>query len=545
MLTPLGLSSYADVSAQQSDSRSEIKLLHDKLKTLAHLQSKGTSADIPTVLPFLDDPTPAIREIANDVITRILNKSSSRRYLSAAFRTLPFTVEDLSVLQQKYSGDLLCRLLAMASFNANGFVREKAVNMLAVADNALAIRFLIYRLNDNISSIREVAATAIDQYHRTPFYEEFLRLLPLVENILRIKKAYTVHVYYRIGTFLSMTELTPDILQFVKRRDKVRKLLFAIHVDRYGLTPVMSGLLLNDPDFRIRQWLMNGPVYHNREEEVEMYKRLLADKHPAVRIRALKAIIAADAVDAGISDCLCDSSPQVRRLASRVMNLNRQQEIDFYNSRTSVEKLTPGVILGLSDYGVFEGALPGRCLDHPDKRVVEATLSAMVRLDPHHTAATAVSLLWNATGSLRRYCIKIVARHYGFDIHDKVVELYNRGNVPQRKAAATIFGCVKSWHVFPMLMKAVLDHDENVVFEALYYARAWLRQSLRKKDASLRPDIIAEIVDMMAMSLDKVSFKDTDILYFGQFKDELRDFLKANGQFTRFSTMIMDDFFDE
>jgi len=525
MLTLPRPASYAGILSAQPMGISEEDLLMGKIGELSTLRVNEAPADLPVLLQYLDDPCPAIHEIASGIITSIFDKQTSRRALIAAFRSLPFTVESLPDIPKNFSGELLCQLLAMASFNADGYVRHEAVCMLAAANHPLAIRFLVYRLNDNVGLIREAAAAAIQDYQQPRFYEQFLLQLPVIENIPKSKKVYMGHVYLRVGNFLAETELTPAIMQFVKRSDKIRKSLLLFFINRWGPMPYITQLFLEDRDSQIRKSLLLNMAFLSDQSRNDIYIKLLADICADVRFNALSRLAKTTGAN-NVAEFLCDSDRRVRKLACRLMNLGREQQLAFYQARVDEGTLTPGVIPGLCEHGAFGAALFERSIRYPDNRVVAAALTAMMRVDWHIAANAAIVRLATATGVLRRCCMTVLSGQYNPGIYNKLIDLYDCANVELRKTIVSVFGHMKSWYVFPTLMQTVTDSDDGPSLYARYYIRVWIRDPLFEKTVPPRA-VMLRIMKLMpeVESRGDVYEGDYDVwISFFEFWTELRDF---------------------
>lgn len=528
MLTRRGPASYAGILSAKSVGISEEDLLTGKLCELSTLRVSEAPADLPVLLQYIDDPCPAIREIASGIVTSIFDKQTSRRSLIAAFRSLPFTVEGLSEISKKNSGGFLCQLLAMASFNDDGYIRHKAVSVLAAANHPLAIRFLVYRLSDHVGLIREAAAAAIQNYQEPRFYEHFLLQLPAIENIPKAKKAHMGHVNLRLCNFLAETELTPAIMQFIRRRDKIRKSLFLLFINRWGATPQITQLFLQDRDSQIRKSLLFNMTFFNDESQKDIYTKLLFDTCADVRFHALSHLAKTMRADS-VAEFLCDSDRRVRKLACRLMNFSRQQQLAYYRALADEEVLTPGIIAGLCDHGAFDVELFKSSIRCPDNGVVEAALAAIMRIDWHMAANAAIDRLATATGGLRRCCMNVLSRHYNPGLYNKLMDLYGCGDVELRKTIVSVFGHMKNWYAFPALLQAVSDPDDGPSLYARYYIRVWIRHPSGEK--TLPPGVVMSRIAQLMPDVESrgdVYRGDDDVwMFFFEFWMELRDFYEG------------------
>jgi len=481
MLTPLSPAAYADVLSARINGLPDTEIASQKLTALAFFETGGNPAHLFLLAGCLNDSSAAVRTAAAGIMVRIFNRLSSRRQLNAALKALPFTEEWLDTVQENFSGDTLYSLYAMASFNANGFVRHKAIRLLAATRSPIAIPFLIYRLNDNVACIRDAAAGLIAQYRQPCFYVNFLSHLPLIENILNAKKVYAVQIYFGIVRFLTDRPLTQKVLKMVEHSDKARKSLLVFYINRKGATPFIRKCFLNDRDFQVRKTILLDMGLATGEIRNSIYRKLLADTCADVRYHALMAISVRNPLKYEIANALMDSSRRVRKLAFRLTGFDRQQALDFYNRKRMEGAITPGLIAGLSDHQACEEPLLIQSIASPSSRIAEAGLAALARVDGYRGAWEAKAFLPQVTGGLRRCCIEMVARFYTMNIHDHLAQMYDLGDVRQRKTTVRVFGRMRNWHSFPELIAAVSDPDDTVSLLARSYVKKWIRHPLARK----------------------------------------------------------------
>lgn len=74
-------------------------------------------------------------------------------------------------------------VVALACFHASGFVRERAVRLLAAQDDGDELPFLLLRVNDWVGPVREAAMAALRARLAPAYAMAFVRCLPLVEAL--------------------------------------------------------------------------------------------------------------------------------------------------------------------------------------------------------------------------------------------------------------------------------------------------------------------------------------------------------------------------
>ena len=92
--------------------------------------------------------------------------------------------------------------VAIATCHRSGFVREKAVVVLAECHDGMELPFLLVRLNDWVSQVRSVAATAVSARLSVPYAPHWVRCLALIEQVPFGGRAYHEWLKDEVGSLL-------------------------------------------------------------------------------------------------------------------------------------------------------------------------------------------------------------------------------------------------------------------------------------------------------------------------------------------------------
>ena len=129
-----------------------------KLGCLETFQSKGSPSNIHGLIPFLKSSNEVISQRTAEVIVMLFEKLKSQNQLYDSLKYLPIEVSDIDFFNRNFTKDISVKLIALSSLNHSGYVRQRAIEGLAVANHPLAIRFLMIRLGDWVKNVREIAA---------------------------------------------------------------------------------------------------------------------------------------------------------------------------------------------------------------------------------------------------------------------------------------------------------------------------------------------------------------------------------------------------
>ena len=104
--------------------------------------------------------------------------------------------------------------LSIASFNSNGFVREKSILELAKLDPNFSIKFILFRLGDWVPEVRLQAKVIFVKFLNIKNIKEVVKNLEYIELMLNVKRVNLQPIYNTAFKFLNQTKP----LDFIKRK---------------------------------------------------------------------------------------------------------------------------------------------------------------------------------------------------------------------------------------------------------------------------------------------------------------------------------------
>jgi len=102
-------------------------------------------------------------------------------------------------------------LLALLSLHNNGFIREEAVKQLNLMKDGREIPYILLRLNDWVSQVRDVAYKAIESRVTINYAKHFIPNLYLVGALSRFQRYDHSHFIESIHSLLTRRELQDTI----------------------------------------------------------------------------------------------------------------------------------------------------------------------------------------------------------------------------------------------------------------------------------------------------------------------------------------------
>jgi HEAT repeat protein len=455
--------------------------VEEKLKCFNFFKANGHPTDLWVLSEFLHESNSVLRQGAADTIIHIFKKLQSREELSDSLKSLKITSSDLELFDKKFSPENYFELVAIASFNGNGFVRESAVALLSKTKNKKAIRYLLLRTADWVSEVRECAIKSIKGYFQSAYLEAFIDQLPLVEWLLKVKRADLSELYAQIIDFVTSEPLSAPYIKKLAVSDRSRMLLYSHKLKKQGLTPDLLSLILGTKDYLARALLFKYVPQLPPDEQEKLLHRLLQDGSRKIKLSALYAIKPnLNHFKEQVVDLLADESSSVRELARALLKKETVDFPTFYKNNIQNGHKFLGSLMGLSELGsqldlpVFEKHI----LDTSNK-VKLACLTAMNRLDGLLAKKYSLSLLTSSSKRIRTKCSEILSKNYDDETLDRVRSAYRSGNPEQKKSILALFYKIGGWKVVADLIYSLLDPNTEVNETAWSYLLKWKMRAVR------------------------------------------------------------------
>jgi hypothetical protein len=306
--------------------------------------------------------------------------------------------------------------LCLLSCHANGYVRERAVALLAGAHTAIAIRFLVLRSMDWVEQVA-VRATQASGAILTETPELVFDVLPLVPRLSRSARPQAQRLCARVAEVLAATAQRDLLLNAVRSNDRhISRAASKIadRLDDIALQPVAEAAATSRDavtrscaikwEARLR---VSAPGFVQ-----ELRARFLADPASGLRADALRAHIAVGGNAAVVRAALSDSSATVRETARyHLRETTRRRFADFYRSSIasagSVDELAAG-ISGLGKVGDQTDAGLLRTFLTASPRAARAAMRALAKLDPSGSRDLFVEMLGDRRPGIQRQALRLI-----------------------------------------------------------------------------------------------------------------------------------------
>lgn len=373
-------------------------------------------------------------------------------------------------------------LLRLASFHANGFIREEAVRRLALITDGSELPYLLLRLNDWVSPVRLAAERALAARIGPAYAEPFVQNLALVVRLQRVERVEPRLLEQIVG-LLTDPATRPLMIAAMRhgtllvRRASYRFLTSGSPADLEQV--LLAARAVRDP--LIRLWsLRRAATALAPDHLLPVVDGLCTDRSAMVRYEALTLLATgfSGKATARLVFGLLDSSPSVRAVAR--FHLRKRGKFNFATFyRNSMGLAAPSKlavsIAGLAETGVGTDAqwlIPH--LSHPAVRVRRAAVRGVMRLGGEACAHLVLERVLDPAPGVSRaatWAMETYAGSLGG------MALWTRFAAPGpghvRRHLLRLMTALPKWESIGYLVEAAGDADEAIASLALEYIRRW------------------------------------------------------------------------
>jgi HEAT repeat protein len=421
----------------------------------------------------------AIANKAAETVNRLFNSVQifKNKQLYNTFRYLKINKADIRKFE-RFNKDVEATLLCIASMNGNGYSREEALNRLIKLQTQRTIPFILFRLADWVTPIREKAETAITTFLVEENTVYFIQNHKLINWLLRVERANLSGLYDQIIKSITSKHLKSEQLTGLNDGDRF---FYYMSFAKNGLIDrELIDQMLNDKYYLIKILLIKH-LYKVENLKVILIK-LLSDKSHKIRLGAVNLIASQDLneYETILRTLIFDNSTSIRIEARRL--LSKIHDCDFrkmYLDSISNQQLTIGAILGLSEVSdKSEISFIQKYLNSERARIRTASLIGIFNLDNNIGTETAYQILeTNNPISTRRAAENILAKE-GIDFK-RLRKLYDLTDSTGKKIILRLFNRYSGWSVAGDFLKALTDNDRKIQLMATVFLESWNNYTIR------------------------------------------------------------------
>jgi HEAT repeat protein len=470
--------------------------------TLARLGEIGSPLGaIWTVAERVWDRSEVVAEAAAEALQKILARADTETLLEidrrVRIRPMYLPVGDGERWARVQPGDLrrlegfrgaYPSLMGYASLQPNGYVRQEAVRRLRAITGGEEIRYLLLRLNDWVTAVRDEAERAVEERVRPEKAAAFADHLDLVLRLPDWLRSSRLESYGRITSLLTGPELLSLTVKALKSgTPALRKAAARILGELNGSDlEVLLPEVVECPHLEIRFWLLSVVLPKlEPATTVATARSLLTDRVASVRGAALRMVAAKDpgAAEPFLVEALWDRSPAVRELARFLLGKSGRDDTAAMvrdRLRSAPERDLAGLVAALGETGTPDDApqVLGYLSD-ARPRVRAAAVRGLARLDLPAHAPVIVDRVLDAAPSVSRAGREVLERRPELLDFDVLERMYAAS--ASRHARVNILALMTHagrWRVLRFLLEVSRGEDElsELAIERL---RHWVARGVR------------------------------------------------------------------
>jgi HEAT repeat protein len=374
-------------------------------------------------------------------------------------------------------------LVGLASSHFSGYVREAAVAQLASKRTGEELPFLLIRLNDWVSQVRDVAEQAVRARIEPAYAVHFLANISLV---LRLRACGRVDKKFvdDICDLLKRAECKEVLQAGTTSKDKaVRRISFQLAAEAEpSARAAIIRAAMTDPDAVARSWAARHLLPDVSPEELpSVIEPMLKDRFMPVRRNALwyAATKRPDIAKQPLRIALLDNHISMRETARQFLAVAEVRNArDFYADAlgNGSDKQRFATICGVGETGnAGDAPLVLPFLKSPLPRIRRAAAYALGRLDLEGQLERLVVVLYDTTPSVSREALKaLLSKAPYVPLTDLEAVMTSDADCHVRRNALTLISHAEKWKKVPGLLKACADKDERIAEQAVKALRAWL-----------------------------------------------------------------------
>lgn len=470
-----------------------------KVLLLQEIGDSGEIAVIPDIIAFVLADDQKIATAAAEAVSHLLSSASPEdlAWLDEQMRIRLYTgygawyglkPQQLDVLQRVDSSSV--SLLGVASFHGNGYVRERAITLLAGIRDGRELPYLLIRTNDWVSQVRSAAQEAIQARLIPEYAGHFIANLPLVERLLRSERADYGGLVQSIFGLLQGPEARAVLhAGFTAADRQVRRLSYrlALTAPEEDVSLVFNQAL-RERDPIIRTWAAQQAAAVLDQETLQSAVSIMAHD-PYMPVRRIALQITVEHFPAIAHDvllgALLDTNATIREVARYY--LRRLAPMDFAAFyRDALDTHTGNGVLG-AIHGIGEtgtAADAERLLPFASQgsiRTRKAAIAEIARLQQgdRYLSLFMKALVHALPGLSNVGREALLNRAYLLDTGWLAQRLQTSPYVHVRKNILRLLARLGKWPSLPYLIRATCDTDARIVQMATRLLKRWLLSSNR------------------------------------------------------------------
>lgn len=452
----------------------------EQVDALAEIERKRLVGFLPYLAPFITSDSLEVREAVGRTIVKLLKTDlpACLAFLSLGLGRMvhfetpaPDALRGITrdeVRNLKPSADSAWGVFGLLSFHSNGWVREAALDQLALLHDGREIPFLLYRANDWVSLIAEKAAARFEERLSRAPVQHFSTHLAVVYQQRARQRGVVSGVHARLLARVS-SEVEVSFLENLAREAKslgFRRWLLALATADQS-RPEARALAAklrqdSDPVLRGNAW---ADVWNNPSNTAELLEGL-KDDWPPIRRRCLEVLGESNpekhrgALEAALFDVSAMMRATGRHFLTKVPGADPDK---LYQERLgSANPVSPAILFGISESGRKEDvSLLCPFLSAPRIALRKAAVFAVGNLDVDACSSEIKAALHDPSRGVSKAALLVLEKHPRLLTRDFLFDaLDEKRPLHVRRAAIRLIANLAKWDRIVLLLEALANAPE-------------------------------------------------------------------------------------
>jgi len=444
--------------------------VEERLIALTKILELGHPSTIHNLIPFLKDSNIEIKNETCKVVAQLFKKIETKKGYYDTLKHCDISKSDIDYYQQTFSNEHFLTLLAIASLNRSGYVREKAVKKLAETNNEKAIPFIVYRLADWVQPVRQSALQGIEHFKKREFINALVDNLIIFEWLQKVERVDLSSVLSDVMNFVVVENKHYVIDNFKTFTDRTRiviakKITSSTNIDLADLK-----LLLSDKHFLVRNLALS---HFDKLTQTEIDK-LLIDKSAGVRLQTLYNMKNQENFSEIVFPFISDTSASIRDFSRYSLKNKITDFATIYNDNLTSKKNILGSLSGLAETNgkqFVENVVP--YLNDTKLKIRKTAFLALKKLDSEKAYDFALQNLDSEHIGIRNTIIEFFSVSATPEVLQKARETYRNGKYEMKKSMLKLFSKIGKWTTIADIMIGTIDENENIRNLSWGYLQQW------------------------------------------------------------------------
>ncbi|HLA09571.1 MAG TPA: HEAT repeat domain-containing protein [Pyrinomonadaceae bacterium] len=486
----------------------------DDAAILSEIGDSTEPAAIVDVLPFVLASKPDVAAAAATSVHKLVLKATAQELVwldcllrrsssysgDSLYEWHNLRPDQLDLLER--FGEASVSLVGIASFHQNGYVREAAIKRLDLITSGAELPFLILRLNDWVSNVRDAAYGTIRSRLRPEYARHFIANLALVSRLDEAGRADHKALIQAINELLQGDECRNVLLESLTSDDRlIRRVSFRLALNsKKSDLPEIVRHALNAQDTVIRLWAAQTVSSAFAGATLDLFLELMKrDRFMPVRREALRMAVKRNSPTslAELRSALLDSHPAMREEARyHLRKLDPMDVAAFYRQSLSTAEgqTLYSVISGLGETGSAEDdPLIVPYTSHLVSKIRAAAIRALARLHGETHTDVFIDALKDEVPHVSRQALKALTDRASSLSGERIWKLFHLAkHAHVRRNALSLIEKLGKWESIHYLVRAVCDSDEDITAMSRFGIQRWLAR-FNRSFLSPTPEQLAQL----------------------------------------------------